>query len=197
MWITEHPYVSAGVVATVGVIYLMSGSGGGSSQTATSAAVDPSVVGAGMALQGQQMQLQAHSQDVQAQLAASQDTNATNIAIAKMNADNNTTNMNLQAMLGAATIASNREIATLTTTLQADIAGKQITAAEQNSQLQHADTIAQINSTEEMMKTNAATMLAIQQSNADVQKHMVDTQADVTKYTAKHSKSWMSKIFGM
>jgi hypothetical protein len=197
MWITEHPYMSAGVVATVGVIYLMSGSSGGGGGGTAVATVDPSVVGAGMQLQSQQMQLQASTQQMQAQLEAAHDTNATNIAIARMNADNNTVNMNLQAMLGAASIASQKEIANLTTTLQADIAGKQISAAEQNSQLQHADTMAQIAATTDMMKTNAATTLAIQQSNADVQKHMVDTQADVTKYTAKHSKSWMSKIFGM
>ena len=108
MWIAEHPYMAAGigVLGVVGLMVMSGGGGGSTAVTAGGSQSDPSLVAAGLATQQMQMQMQGAASQVNAQLMASQDNNATALAIAKVQADQNTQNMNLQATVAGKQIQS-------------------------------------------------------------------------------------------
>lgn len=210
----RHPYATGGALI-VGILLLVMVKGGSSSSTTTTSGgttVDPSVVGAGMQLQAMQAQLASHAQDVTAAAAAEADKNAITLAIAKISADQNTVNMNLQTMLGMKQMQSQENIAVMQGTLQAQIAGAQIQSQNQAMQLQHADTTAQIAATLESQKSQTAAMLESQkgqntlmammtQSNIDLQKLGITTNATTTQMQIKSQQSvaeqsWLNKIFG-
>lgn len=193
MWVTDHPYLTAGGVLVGGILFIaLRSGGGGGGATMVSAPVDPSVVGAGMQIQAMQMQLQSHSQDLQAQLQSEAEKNAVMLAVAKIQADQQTVNMNLQTALAREGIAVQREGQMLSAT----IATQQIDTQRQAMQLQHADTQSQIAATLEQQKQSNALMSELQKSNAALTNKMIDSQTTVQLANTK-KQSWVSKIFGM
>jgi hypothetical protein len=200
--LTKHPYITGGALLVGVVLFIGLRSGSSSASTGTVAStVDPSVVGAGMQLAAMQAQLTAHSQDVNAAAAAEADKNAVTLAIAKITADQNTMNMNLQAALGMKQLQTQENLAVMQSTLQAQIAGAQIQSQNQAMQLQHADTTAQINATLESQKGQNELMKAITMSNIDLQKLGLNLNAQTTQMQMKSQQSvaeqsWLNKIFG-
>lgn len=97
--IKNHPYASAGVVFVIGaaiVIYMRSG--GSSAPTPSGAYLDnSSAVAAGTQLQQAQLAADAHSQDLQSQLTAQQNTNSTNLSIAQIAAQVQINSQDVQA----------------------------------------------------------------------------------------------------
>lgn len=199
MWITDHPYATGGIILVGGILFIMLR--GGSSQPApvAGATVDPSVVGAGMRLQEMQMQVQAHAQDVAAAAQTEANQMAVALAIAKINADQNTLNMNQQTMLAGKTLESQEKLGLMNMSLNASIANAQITTQQQAMQLQHADTQAQIAAQLETQKQNNALMSEITKSNIDLSKQLITSNQTVAirqiQAQEKASESIWDKIF--
>jgi len=182
-FVSKHPYLTGGAVLAIIVLFMMLRGGGSSGQTvvAGGTTVDPSVVGAGMQLQAMQAQLASHAQDVAAETRARQDEGVIQLAIAKLNAEQNTLNMNLQTQLASKSLDVQSNLATMQTAMTAQIEGAKIHAQEQAMQLQHADTVAQINATLESAKASNLLMEKVTTSNIELQKQNQELQAATSK----------------
>lgn len=171
--VEEHPLATGVVVFAVGIVVILwfrRGSGGNTVVDNTGLYnAQAAAIASGNALQGLQYQLQSQNANLQTQFAAKQDQNATNLAIAKLSAD-------MQTTLGLAQITETGHEADLAAQTSQAISTLNATVAQsaQQTQVQIAGiagdvTKASITAQTELGKAALSTNLAIATANQQEQ----------------------------
>lgn len=193
-WARNHPVWSViGFVVLVVVLWMIFGRSSGDTSAAGSGVIsytpqDSSSVGVGAQLQAIQYQYQAQMQATQASSDIEQSKTAAALAAAQLAADNEAHTNDLAAQVALAKIKSDTDLTTLTTTLAAATAQAQITAQQQQAQLQAS--IAQRQIDAQLAATNAQNQFNAQmfQQAQETQKQLIVSNENVAKAQIKASK---------
>lgn len=188
-WIKSHPAMTGGIVI-VGVIVIMFAMGGhgGGTVSAGAPVQDQSAVASGNALQAAQLQMAAHSQDVQASLAISQQHEANQLDIAKLEAGLAGT----QIAASAHNVEIQADVAKSIATLQQGVSIAQITADTQKTVAASNATTAQITAWSDVTKSQNAMMADLQKTNAQLTAQVAQSgqQAQVQIAQANNSRGF-------
>jgi hypothetical protein len=201
-WIKEHPFIAGGIVLglVVLIVLMRSGQSNTSAQSTgpggMSAQDYAAEVGAATQLQAQQLQMQALTNQQNNALSASQDTNATQLAIATLAAQTQQNNNNVTA--GVDTMQLSDQLAAV----QAQIGG-QVTITSLNDQLASNQTAAQQQVQDTALAvqnqaglSNAATMNAQIAANAQIQNAAIVSNQQITQQNNLLNYGNMQQLIG-